>query len=245
MNHSLGQGFVVQKIADILGFPLIALQKGEDASRPTVYLSSGIHGDEPAAPMAMSELLKSGFFANQANWRICPILNPIGLDLGQRENANGIDLNRDFRVPKTTEVIAYTNWISKQPNPDLSIALHEDWESTGFYMYQIRPTVSENLFAPRILRTVAKLGPIESSTEIDGHAAAGGLIEPYASKLEIDKTEIWSEADYQCHRHPHWHFTFETPSCLSLELRIRMQIRAVKEAMRILPSVSRLSSIKD
>src|SRR5688572_28327193 len=43
---------------------------------PRVYLSSGIHGDEPAGPLAILNLMEEGFFADGlVDWVLCPALN--------------------------------------------------------------------------------------------------------------------------------------------------------------------------
>ena len=51
------------------------------------------HGDEPQGKYLIDEYLK----INNAEWLLfIPCLNPDGLQLGKRTNANGVDLNRNF-----------------------------------------------------------------------------------------------------------------------------------------------------
>ena len=91
----------------------------------TVFLSSGIHGDEPCGPGAVLEFLKSSPLPDDCEWVIAPILNPSGLRAGTRENADGIDLNRDFYRQKTEEVGAVIEWWSHQRPRDLvHLSLH-------------------------------------------------------------------------------------------------------------------------
>jgi len=52
-------GFEVEVLLEKGGYEVLACTKGEG---PCVYLSSGVHGDEPAGPQALMELLKEGYF---------------------------------------------------------------------------------------------------------------------------------------------------------------------------------------
>ncbi len=99
-----------------------------------VYISTGIHGDEPAGPLAALQLLQEDCWPKDAALWMCPCLNPTGFPLNRRENAQGIDLNRDYRHLETAEVQAHTSWLQRQPAFDLTLCLHEDWESRGFYI---------------------------------------------------------------------------------------------------------------
>jgi len=91
-------GFNVDRFGSVRGYPLFALTKPAPTDgRPSIYLSAGIHGDEPASPLALLRLLEAGTFDARASWYLCPLLNPTGLATGTRENAEGVDLNRDYR----------------------------------------------------------------------------------------------------------------------------------------------------
>ena len=57
---------------------------------------------------------------------LCPCLNPTGFPLNRRENAEGIDLNRDYRHLQSAEVRAHIDWLGRQPFFDLTLCLHED-----------------------------------------------------------------------------------------------------------------------
>ena len=73
-------------------------------SAPRIYISSGMHGDEPAGPLAVLDLLESEQLCHEIDWTLFPILNPAGLARNQRENLEGVDLNRDYKEPETKEV---------------------------------------------------------------------------------------------------------------------------------------------
>lgn len=224
---AVSQGFHVERFGQIGDCPLIALTKRPLGARPHIYLSAGIHGDEPAPPLALLRLLERGFFDQQANWFICPLLNPAGFLGGTRENANAVDLNRDYRHLLSDEIIAHVSWLKRQPAFDLSLCLHEDWEATGTYLYELNPTQRPSLAEP-IIAAIAKRHPIDLATTIDGRPAQGGIIRPDSDPA---KRELWPEAIYLSAHHTTLSYTIETPSGYPLEERIRAQCLAVETAI--------------
>lgn len=228
-------GFRVERFGNIDGCALLALTKRTAGPRPRVYLSAGIHGDEPAPPLALLEMLEGGVFDARANWFICPLLNPAGFPGGCRENAAGIDLNRDYRNLLTAEIRAHVNWLQRQPNFDVTICLHEDWGTTGFYLYELNPAARPSL-VDTMLAAVAQVCPLESAAIIDGReSAAPGLIRPVSDPSLRD---LWPEAIYLLEHHTKLSYTLESPSTLPLPQRIcalRAAVEAAITAVATLP----------
>jgi protein MpaA len=200
------------------------------AEGPCAYLSAGIHGDEPAGPLALLELLRQGFFSPDVHWILCPLLNPGGLAVGTRENAAGLDLNRDYFLRQSTEVIAHAAWIDRLPTPDLFISLHEDWETAGFYFYEINLGDDNPDRARAILDAVAPHFPAEPGPEIDGHEVRDDGWIYHAA--EPDLLEGWPEAIYLAKKGCPLSFTFETPSAVQIADRVAAHVAAVKVACR-------------
>lgn len=223
------RGFFCESLTETAAGPILAfVSPGEGAP---YYLSSGIHGDEPAGPLAALELLKGGFFDTGPAWSICPAINPTGLATGRRENADGIDLNRDYLSRATAEVKAHAAWLDSRPTPELFLSLHEDWESTGFYFYEINLGPDQPARADRILDSVAPWFPPEPSANIDDHQVrAPGWIYHAA---EADFPDEWPEAIEVAERGCPLSFTFETPSSAKLEDRIAAHVAAVHAAVPI------------
>jgi len=196
--------------------PLFALTKRTPGPRPRIYLSAGIHGDEPAPPLALLSLIESGQLDKRAVWFLCPMLHPGGLARGIRENEAGVDLNRDYRHLETPEVRAHVAWLSHQPSFDLAVCVHEDWESKGFYLYELNPDDRPSL-APAMLKAAGKVCPIDLSPEIEGREAKGGVIRP---KLAPEEREKWPEAIYLQVNHTRLSYTTETPSSFPLKTRV-------------------------
>ena len=220
-------GFRVERFGEIDGCPLIALTKRTPGPRPRVYISAGIHGDEPAPPLALLRLLQRGFFDRRAIWFLCPLLNPTGFPRGTRENVDGLDLNRDYRQPKSGEIAAHLRWLETQPSFDLGLCLHEDWEATGAYLYELNPQQRASLAEP-IITAIAKRFPIDRAESIDGRPAHGGIIRPDTDPVT---RELWPEAIYLRAHHTTLNYTIETPSCHPLEDRIAVQCLAVETAV--------------
>jgi len=215
-NASEKAGFTAEKFGESGNFPLVALTKRTPGPRPRIYLSAGIHGDEPAPPLALLSLIESGEFDKRAVWFICPMLNPAGLARGTRENASGTDLNRDYRHLASPEIRAHAGWLERQPNFDLAVCVHEDWEMSGFYLYELNPDGRPSLAEPMVA-AVSRVCPIEPSPLIEGREARGGIIRPVLNPQEREK---WPESIYLQVHHTRLSYTVETPSSLPLATRI-------------------------
>lgn len=209
-------------------FPLFAFTRRSSGPHPRIYISSGVHGDEPAPPEALLSLLEQNCFDDRANWFLVPILNPSGFLKAQRENAEGIDLNRDYLAPASAEVVAHHRWLKKQPRFDLTLCLHEDWEAQGFYLYELSRNIRRE-FARSIRAAAGQHVPIEQGNEIDGRP----IDEEAIIRPEDDPAlrETWPEAIYLFKHHTHLSYTLETPSGLEMPARIAAQCSAMNRAI--------------
>jgi murein peptide amidase A len=225
------QGFRSESFGQINHFPLIALTRRTPGPRPRIYLSAGIHGDEPAPPLTLLAMFRASYFHEQANWFICPVLNPMGLQSATRENADQCDLNRDYQDRRSLETQAHARWLEQQPPFDLTLCLHEDWESTGFYLYELNPKNRSSL-AEKMVEAVNRLMPIEPGSVIDGRPiAAPGIIRPISDPLL--RTD-WPEAIYLSLAHTTLSYTLETPSALPMPMRIAAMQVAIETAVNAL-----------
>lgn len=215
-------------VEDGLELPVCTRPGGAGAGRPRrLYVSTGMHGDEPAGPLAVAQLLAEDAFPADADLWLCPCLNPTGFPPNTRENAAGVDLNRDYRGPRTPEVRAHVAWLERQPDFDLALCLHEDWEAQGFYVYELNPDDRPSL-APAILAAVAPLCPLDLSPEIDGRPAEGGLIRPRINPAERPD---WPEALYLGQHKTRLNYTLEAPSDFPLATRVAALKAAVRAAL--------------
>lgn len=233
-----GAGFRVEPFGEIAvadrdespaaRYSLLALTKRAPGPRPRIYLSAGIHGDEPAPPLALLEMLEAGVFDSRATWFICPMLNPLGFIAGTRENAGGVDLNRDYRHLVSREIRAHVLWLQRQPNFDVAFAIHEDWESKGFYLYELNSGRGPS-FAEAMISAASRVCPIETASVIDGREiAAPGIIRPVSDPL---RRELWPETIYLRAHHTMLTYTLESPSALPLAQRIATLRAAIEVAI--------------
>lgn len=221
-------GFRVEPFGEVAGTPLFALTRRTPGPRPRIYLSAGIHGDEPAPPLALLEMLEAGIFDHRATWFLCPLLNPAGFLRASRENADGLDLNRDYKALRSAEIRAHAAWLARQPNFDLTLCVHEDWESTGFYLYELNPTARPTL-ADAMIAAASRVCPIDPATVIDGRPIdAPGIIRPVADPSLRD---LWPEAIYLRAHHTTLSYTIESPSAFPLPQRVATLRAAIEAAL--------------
>lgn len=205
----------------------LALRRPNSTARVNIYLSTGIHGDEPAGPLAALQLLQEDAWPDDAAIWLCPCLNPTGFPINRRENAAGIDLNRDYRHLETPEVRAHVEWLQRQPRFDVALCLHEDWESSGFYVYELNPDDRAS-FAEKILEAVAKVCPVDTSPLIEDWPAQNGLIRP--NFIPADRPR-WPEAFYLITHKTRQSYTVEAPSDFPLPTRVAALTAAVRAVL--------------
>ena len=203
---------------------------GAENAIARVYISVGMHGDEPAPCFALCQFLEREALDFNCHWTLFPALNPSGLLLGTRENADGMDLNRDYLHLETAEVRYHSDWIAKNGPFDLYLSLHEDWESSGFYMYEINTSPHcPKVITESILQAVRSVMPLQAAGVIDEHQTdIAGLIQ---HRPEADEPEGWPEAIFHAKQFSELSYTFETPSKLPLEKRVDAHEIAIRTAL--------------
>jgi succinylglutamate desuccinylase/aspartoacylase family protein len=223
-------GWSIEKIPAAPKPDLLALTRWPalDARQsPHVYISAGIHGDEPAGPLAIRQLLQENKWPADAALWLCPCLNPTGFALNRRENDEGLDLNRQYLQPTARETITHMAWLEQLPAFDLCLCLHEDWESHGFYVYELNPDNRPSLAEP-IINRVAEVCPIDRSENIEGRPAQGGIIRP---SVDPRSRPQWPEAFFLLTRKTRLSYTLEAPSDFPLSTRVAALVAGVRAAV--------------
>lgn len=199
--------------------------KADSALR--IYLSAGIHGDEPAGPLAIRQLLQENRWPGDVELWLCPCLNPTGFALNRRENEEGLDLNRQYLEPKAVETIAHMAWLERQPAFDLCLCLHEDWEAHGFYVYELNPDNRPSVAEP-IINRVAEVCPIDRSETIEGRPAQAGIIRP---SVDPRSRPQWPESFFLLTYKTRLSYTLEAPSDFPLATRVTALVAGVRTAI--------------
>jgi hypothetical protein len=203
-------------------------QRSSEPSRaPRVYISTGIHGDEPAGPVAARQLLQENAWPLQFDFWLCPCLNPEGFQANRRENNEGLDLNRQYLQPAAAETRAHVAWLERQPSFDLCFCLHEDWESQGFYVYELNADNQPSL-AEGIVQRVAEVCPIDLSDSIEGRPAYQGIIRP---SVDPRSRPDWPESFFLLTRKTRLSYTVEAPSDFPIAVRVAALVRAVQAGL--------------
>ena len=206
----------------ILGFTRPSSRVTDHASRVTnhparIYISTGIHGDEPAGPLAVRQLLRENAWPRGLDLWLCPCLNPTGFTLNRRENSQGIDLNRQYLGPVAEETLAHIAWLKRQPSFDLCLCLHEDWESDGFYLYEQNPDHRPSLAEAMIARI--------------GRPAHNGIIRP---SFDPRTRPQWPEAFFLIMHKTRLSYTLEAPSDFPVAVRVAALTEAVNTALEVI-----------
>jgi protein MpaA len=226
-------GWTKELIGEIGSFPVVAWHRqavGPTETSRRIYISAGIHGDEPASPLAALRLLQENRWPANVETFLVPCLNPVGFTLNQRENGEGIDLNRDYRNPRTPECLAHIAWLERQPNFECYFCLHEDWESQGFYLYEQNPDGKPSL-AEAIMDSVKQVCPIDGSENIEGRPAQGGIIRPVI--MPQDRPD-WPEALYLIRHKSRLGYTLEAPSDFPFPTRVNALVAAIWTSLQLL-----------
>ncbi len=203
---------------------------------PTLYLSAGIHGDEISGPWAVLDMLRQPDFFTGFHTTIFPILNPDGLARDLRTNTAGIDLNRDYRNPKSAEIASHIAALQTLGRFDATLMLHEDYEGIGAYLYELNTSLPATL-GPEIMAAMGRHVPIDLRPEIEEVRAIGGIIQrqDLLDKFgRIEERPEWPEAIYLSVHHTEVSYTTETPKPFPLADRVQAQIAAVSTVMRAL-----------
>ncbi len=199
-----------------------------------IYISAGIHGDEPAGPLAALQLVEEHRWPAAVEIHLFPCLNPAGMMDNRREGLEGIDYNRDYRNPKTALVRAHRGWLDRQPDYDLALLLHEDWEADGFYLYELN-TSGRMSTAADVTRGVGQVCPVLKATQADGWPVTHGVVRP--DVVPATRPD-WPEALYLSEEKTDLCYTFEAPSDFELPIRVNALVTAVNAAIRHLASES-------
>ena len=131
-----------------------------------ILLTAGVHGNEPSGVEAVLRFLEKDNeeLLNHFEFSIIPCVNPEGYVRDIRENGQGIDLNRAFEEENVAEVQIVKNLL-RGYQADCFIDLHEDWEATGFYLYEGHRDGQS--IGPRIIRQVETIGTIDPDGDGD------------------------------------------------------------------------------
>ena len=228
---------VVQRIqqnkrAEIIGsadgFTIYSAEIGHADGFPRLLVIGGSHGDEPAGVEAALRILEAEPpLSTGARIQVLPCVNPHGYTRNERLNRAGFDLNWSFHRPELPEIAAVRRAVDGW-RYDAVLDLHEDWESPGFYMYEVS---RRGYIGEAVANAVSKSCPINQSAVIEGDAAIGGILrpDPHAPRRETRGYGI-PIALYD--RHTDLYITTETPTGAAMEIRVEAHLSAARAVLQ-------------
>lgn len=216
--------------------PLLQLSRKTDPANPRVLLSAGIHGDEPAGPHAVLELLesegKTPDVLNDINLTIFPLINPSGFQNRTRASKDGIDLNREFAKGHPAREIRCLMDVLRYRTFHLSVEFHEDIDTRGFYLYEHFPDHRQPI-APEVIGTLEGAGyPILKDPVIEGMPAHNGIIHPRRARRAKFRRHGWPQALYMYRHGTRRTFTLETPALIDFSTRVQMHVLAFRTIIK-------------
>ncbi|MBV8141315.1 MAG: M14 family metallocarboxypeptidase [Verrucomicrobia bacterium] len=192
-----------------------------------IYLSAGIHGDEPAATEGLyqwAELHRS--VLRELPVMIFPCLNPWGLVHNRRTDSENRDLNRCYHLDTLPRINAQIELLRNRKFR-LAMCLHEDYDAQGAYLYEIRQKLSP--FGRELLAAAGYYVPVDLRRTIEGRRADYGWI---ARRINLKKFPLVAEAIYLAN-HSERTVTAETPSEYDLGLRIQAHVAMIQRAIEL------------
>lgn len=240
VRHTERLGLSASVFATLGGYSLLMAQSGtgpdQDPTRPSLLISAGIHGDEPAGVRGVLEWLDrdAQHWLNRINVTIFPCLNPYGYERNRREGFDGLDANRTFRLPNAPLPKALRPVLADRQFR-LAIDLHEDIDFSSFYVYEAKE--NPPYLAPRLVGRMsarAQLSDGDSIEDILDSVTRGGIIR--VPRLNPYVLPQWPLGRYLFTFHTHHVLCPESPGHLALGTRASIHTDALNEACAFVAS---------
>lgn len=103
-------------------------------TNPTLFISSGMHGNEYGVISSVSRSIQKNLIS-LPNFIYVPIASPSAVKNKTRMNDNNQDVNRGFSPNSANDESQALMKIISDHSFDLSVSFHEDFAPSEFYMY--------------------------------------------------------------------------------------------------------------
>ncbi len=189
-----------------------------------LYLSAGVHGDEPAAVWGLLEWAEANLkILKREIITILPCVNPWGFANNVRMDNKGRDLNRLFHTNKLPFFRAWRKMMGDQQFR-VALNLHEDYDAQGIYVYELVPRGMK--ISDKVFDRIESIIPRETRAKIEDQRIKGGIIRRSGDFRRVIEEELdggYPEAIYLYLNHTKVALTFETPSEFAFHERVKAQ----------------------
>jgi protein MpaA len=222
-------GLSMKPIAKAAQFRLYCVRTKRLPAEGAIYISAGIHGDEPAATEGLVTWAeKNVALLRRRPFFIIPCINPWGLKNNSRVDSKGRDLNRRFHDDSVTEIAALKRAVGDR-RFSMVLTLHEDYDAQGIYIYELegaRPYWGEAL-----IEAARPFVPADPRPKVEGRKNSGGVVRRKLDMKFFEKIG-YPEAVHMFLQGCCRVYTIETPSEYGLDRRVNAHVAVIEECVR-------------
>ena len=219
----------IERLGTIHTYPIYQILLASPIERPKhILITGGMHGDEPAGVEAVLRFLErdNTTLLKNFSFSVIPCINPYGYVHNTRETLDDIDINRAFETEGVAEVAIVKKALG-QAQFSLAIDFHEDYDATGFYLYEGKR--DEKYIGPKLAIAAKAIGPIDPDDPgEDAPDLAEGIYKVATS---------WGTqglAPYLLHFHSEHVIISETPTVWQPEQRAALHLMILDTALDLI-----------
>ena len=219
----------IEHIGTVHNYPIYQIHLASIINTPKhVLITGGMHGDEPAGVEAVLHFLErdNTVLLKNFSFLVIPCINPYGYVHNTRETLDSIDINRAFETEDIAEVAIVKEALG-QTQFSLAIDFHEDYDATGFYLYEGKR--DEKYIGPKLAVAAKAIGAIDPD---DPGEDAPDLAEGVYKVATSWGTQ--GLAPYLLHFHSEHVIISETPTVWQLEQRAALHLTILDTALNII-----------
>lgn len=188
-----------------------------------VFITGGVHGDEPSGALALDPLRDLGF-------EVFGPCNPWGLKNGRRTLESGRDLNRMFAGKNCSEARAVQDAVLSA-SPILLLDLHEHRVATKPYLIQFGPR--DNVGA-QLVNALRGRFQFEQRPRFGPLCGRGGVLRPPATVLWlVGVSRRWPLAYWFWRATGRTGLVAEAPGAFSVEQRVEFHLALARAAREL------------